>query len=350
MNSVLADALRRRIGLALGAALLVPKIVQSGDSDTAAPSEVCFDRVGSEGSCLPLAYVEDEIYQQLGRTCSAGEGSFSDGQCCYPVDCADTTLNDCGCYGRPYVDGARVVRADVSSDGQWQGHAASPDVAGLSAEARERLARFWLDNALSEHSSVAGFHRFALDLLAHGAPPALVLAAGRAAAEEVRHTQLCAVLASGYAGRPVGPGPLPIASVEVARSLEELAVWTARDGAVAETLAALLAGAMLERAADPACRRALTVIARDEASHAALAWRSLAWAVSTGGRSVVDAIAPVLLASPESFRDAAGRSELAAHGLLSDVEQRKVREVGLREVIGPAALALIGKSEGRASA
>ena len=351
MNSDLADALRRRIGLALGAALLVPKIVQSGDSDTAAPAEVCLDHVASDGSCLPLANVAGEIDEQLTCGWSAGEGALNDdGQCCYPVQCNDPMIgpsNGCGCYGRPYVEAARIVRADVSSDGHWQRGAASPDVAGLAPEDRERLARFWLDNALSEHSSVAGFHRFALDLLAHGAPPDLVLAAGRAAAEEIRHAQLCSALASAYGGRPIGPGRLPIANAAVASSLEELAVWTARDGAVGETLAALLAGVMLDRATDPACRRALTVIARDEASHATLAWRTLAWAVARGGRSVADAIAPFLLSPADASGLLADRTELGAHGLVSDADHREVQRRGMRDVVRPSALALLDRHDRR---
>ena len=44
---------------------------------------------------------------------------------------------------------------------------------------RRRLAELWSQDALLEHASIASFSRFALQLLAVAAPPALVAGAHR---------------------------------------------------------------------------------------------------------------------------------------------------------------------------
>jgi hypothetical protein len=126
---------------------------------------------------------------------------------------------------------------------------------------------------------VASFARLVLDLLAVGAPAELVAAASRAQAEEIEHARLCFSLASAYAGRPVGPGPLPEAGLGDGRRLDralrlrQLAVDSLRDGCWGEQRSAdeLRARAAVET--DPAVRAVLERLAADEQRHADLGWR-----------------------------------------------------------------------------
>src|SRR5262249_8650748 len=156
--------------------------------------------------------------------------------------------------------------------------------------------------------------RFALELLAAGAPASLVEAAHRAALDEVRHARLCLGLASAYAGAPLGPAPFPFdGRVEGSADPADNSAPAARggrggealtEGCVGETLAAALAMEQLGRAEDPAVRAALAIIAEDEARHAELAWRAVAWAVRAGGERVRAAVAQALA---EEVRVAAAR-------------------------------------------
>jgi hypothetical protein len=178
--------------------------------------------------------------------------------------------------------------------------------------------------ALAEHASVASFSRLALELLALGAPPDLVDDAHAAARDEVRHARLTFGLAS--AGVGVGPGPLPLADLTLAADLVSLAVATAREGCVAETISALQVAEASP--ADDAERAVLAVLARDEARHAAFAWRVLRWAIDAGGEPVRAAVAEVF-ARPPSF------------GEDGPLTSRAVAERGWREVIRPTADALL---------
>lgn len=241
---------------------------------------------------------------------------------------------DCGgCYGRPYIAEDRVRVASITDTDAWLAAIDVPSLGELDAAQRAALAEFWTTAALSEHSSVAGFHRFALDLLAHGAPPELVMRAQRAAIEELEHARACFGLASAYAGRAIGPGPMPLGSTApVASTLAELAVWTVHEGCVGETVAAWLASEIHEHAQDPAVREVMAKIAREEAEHAELAWATLRWAMAAGGeevrRAIVDAFASARVTPPRH-----GSAPLPGHGLLADARVEASVRVAFSEVV-----------------
>ena len=73
-----------------------------------------------------------------------------------------------------------------------------------------------------------------------------------------------------------------------------IAAATVREGGIGETLAAYHAEIAASRAEDPVIRAALSTIADDEARHAALAWRSVAWVLERGGSEVRDAVIEAL--------------------------------------------------------
>ncbi|MEL6344864.1 MAG: ferritin-like domain-containing protein [Myxococcota bacterium] len=247
--------------------------------------------------------------------------------------------------GRPFeVAQSAVVAPAVAGEG-WGGVALAP--AALPAASRAALAAAWLRDAQAEHASVASFARFALRLLALGAPAALVADAQAAMGDEIRHAERCFALASRYAGEPLRPGPLPLdGALDGGEDLVAVSVEVLREGAIGESIGALLADAMRQQATDPAVREALTEIAEDEARHAQAAWRFLAWAVAEGGAPVRAALSAALEAAiSEHLPDAVDKKPApigwAAHGRLAAAEQRRTIRRAIRQVVRPCAAALL---------
>jgi hypothetical protein len=260
--------------------------------------------------------------------------------CCYVVqEIAD-------CTGRPFlVDEQPLCALAVAGAGWSEGGEPSPRVDDLSGETRASLAEAWTRDGLLEHASIASFGRFALELLAAGAPADLVSAAHQAALDEVRHARLCFSLARAYAGAPLAPGGFPFGGhVEVSSDLADIAARAAREGAIGETIAAVQAEEQRARATDPAVRAALAIIAADEARHAELAWRTVVWALRTGGPRVHAAVAEALAIVESACADGArGEGALEVHGRLDPEERRRVAGRAIVEVIRPAARVLLGR-------
>jgi hypothetical protein len=244
-----------------------------------------------------------------------------------------------GGIGRPLVTADGVITAPRRAGGAWC--ASMPIATGLSADARCALADAWARDAAFEHASVASFARFALELMALGAPAHLVAGAHAAALDEVEHARLCYGLASRY-GDAVGPGELPIAgALAIGGDLVALAVSTALEGCVGETASALLAREQAERATDPQVKAALGTIAEDEARHAELAWATLAWALATGGAPVKEALTTAFADAEQHLPRVAEAHALEPHGRLDVATARDVNARALRDVILPCAAALL---------
>jgi hypothetical protein len=109
--------------------------------------------------------------------------------------------------GRPLVvEGAwRVACGMTRSDWSQGSTPLTAELENLSPTVRERAAAHYLAIAKLEHASVASFMRFALALLAHGAPADLVRDANAAALDEIEHARAAFALASALAGEPLGP-------------------------------------------------------------------------------------------------------------------------------------------------
>ncbi len=299
-----------------------------GDSSTSSSSSTSTSTSSGDGGGATLGPSRTSGDMNSGSSDSAGTAGAE------PYD-PDPGCG--GCYGRPYVreHEARLASA-VSRDG-WSDKLHVDGIERLADVQRDALATFWTAAALSEHSSVAGFHRFALDLLAHGAPADLVVAAQRAAVQELEHARACFGLASAYAKRELGPGLIPLgATAPIASTLVELAVWTVHEGCVGETVAAWLAAEIHEHAENPTVRAVMAKIAAEEAEHAELAWATIRWAIAVGGVPVADAV-------DAAFRSARARPELASrasctsHGLLPPAEVAATMQRALVEIVRPCA-------------
>lgn len=188
--------------------------------------------------------------------------------------------------GRPLEGPAGAVTAASTRGADW--------LAALVAEVPRdaRAAARWKRAALEEHASVAAFARLSLSLLLLGAPSNLVRGAHEAALEEVAHARLSFAVASAYAGRTIGPGPLPVgAASPPAVTLRALFEETLRGGCVGEALAALSARRQAARTRPPALRLALARLAEDEGRHAELAARIAAWCVMSASPAEKSAMA-----------------------------------------------------------
>ena len=168
-----------------------------------------------------------------------------------------------------------------------------------------RKAEKWTRQAQGEHASVGSFAVFSLQLMTNAAPPVLLAGASRAAGDEVRHAEQSFALASAFGGRVVTAGPLPAAVLQNGlqpQSLRELALAALEEGGIAETLSVLRAADQYDRliatgeaqsALDQLERDTLLGIVRDETRHAALAWRTVAWASAQSKQLAKECLAMV---------------------------------------------------------
>ena len=256
---------------------------------------------------------------------------------------------------RPFLVGSSMRSARGEARDDWSS-TLSDDLAGddarLSAVTRRELARVWLADALEEHASIAAFARFTMLMLSVGAPPELVVASQRASLDEVNHARDCFALARRYGETATGPGALDVHDSMGAMSLADLAALTAEEGCVGETLGAALAAEQLALAPDPAARRVLARIVKDEARHAELAWRFVAWAVaeeragSLGAAGVLAAVTSAVNHAVRATRAMHVRpciAELAAwhaHGRVTCAEARAASERAIVEIVLPCLEAL----------
>ena len=264
---------------------------------------------------------------------------------------------------RPFLVGSSMRSARSEARDDWS--ASLPeDAAGdrsLSAVTKRELARVWLADALEEHASVAAFARFTMLMLSVGAPPDLVVASQRASLDEVNHARDCFALAQRYGAIAVGPGALDVHDSIGPMSLADLAALTAEEGCVGETLGAALAAEQLALVTDPAVRRVLSRIAKDEARHAELSWRFVAWAVaeerrgSLGAAGVLAAVTTAVDHAVRATRAMAIRpclAELAdwhGHGRVTCAEAREAGERAIVDLVLPC-LAALGAGSARHAA
>ncbi len=269
------------------------------------------DTCDSDADCTPG-------YHCAAYPGTCGEGSFACqtpkddcGSCkafeiCQVQEDGSRACGNGGVCGRPFLveDAARV--APVEARGDWaDGRLAGPRVDHLTSSERAALAAHWSKLGQMEHASIAAFARFQLQLLALGAPPELVQACNQALVDETAHTRLCFALASAYAGRALGPGPLDVSHSLNVTSLADIVDLVLYEGCFGETSAALEALEAAQTAKDPVVRRTYEQIAADEQRHAELAFRFVRWALERDHSGVAERIRAALPQAPAGVRDVA---------------------------------------------
>jgi hypothetical protein len=327
-------------------------------SDSACPKgSLCASAPTSWGGCSWDPLVPSYICQSPNDTC------LTDKQCATSAPaCAydgDAGARQCrpgqlACPGRPFLVEGAARLAGSCRRADWSTGTAGPlrPHSELGPRERELLADHWTRTALMEHASVAAFARFALELLALGAPADLVAGAAAAMTDETKHARLAFTLASGYGGVEVGPGPLEVEGALAPISARSTFRTLVREGCIGETLAAVEATETLAHATDPDVRDTLQAIAADETRHAELSWRAARWLFDSGDADfrvwaraeLTTAIAERRPARPSHASDVTattGRGRLAEHGLLPDPVREELTESTLRELVGPCAEVLL---------
>jgi hypothetical protein len=242
--------------------------------------------------------------------------------CCYPVEVVDHDPGAECAVGRPYYEGGKPRSAPLAS----------------RTKVGTARARAWANAGAGEHASVAAFARLSLQLLRHGAPAALLRGVHQAALDEVRHTEVCWSLAQRFGAEPLAAGAFPFsAPVAVDVSLAELAAAAVREGCLAETLGAHVMDAAARLAPESAVREALRTIADEEATHAVLSFRIVAWALAVGGDDVRAAVRAAL-ALPWPRLDVA---ELALRAGVESEALGAAAHAGVADVLEPAVARLL---------
>lgn len=253
-----------------------------------------------------------------------------------------------GCpVGRPFTVRGVARTADLIPGDDWSDEL-GPDTSRLDPITRAALTDYWSHEARFEHASVASFARFLLQLLAVAAPAELLDGAQHAIHEEYEHARTALGFVAAYGGTPMRPGALPIHdALESATDPVAIAVSAAKEGCIAETVAAMQVAMAAECATDPAVKRALTRIAREEMEHAELAWTFLRWAVLALGPEVRSAVEQVFAEASRhvslgAITDLPGDpTAMLAHGYLRLEDRKSVAVSVLSNVVAPAARALL---------
>jgi len=270
--------------------------------------------------------------------------SVENNACCYEV-----VARSFPCYvGRTFFVDEGIVKAELRAGRSWRAGSV-PEVSAMPAATRRALAEAWARDGLFEHASVASFSRFAMELLALGAPADLVRDTHAAAVDEVRHAELCLGLASAYFGESVEPAALPVPGpLVIEANLATVAAEAVMEGCIGETVATVQALDALAAATDPAVREVLEVTVADETRHAELAWRFVAWAIDEGGAPVREAVQEAFA----GFRPPVARVEdfegvdlaiYAEHGRQRAVEGRAIAERAMTEILQPAMCVLLSR-------
>ena len=260
-------------------------------------------------------------------------GSMTGVACCYPAEITDGESN---CVvGRPYWEDGKQRQAPLS-----------PSVAGSVGIDPQRAAA-WAAAGAGEHASVAAFARLSLQLMALGAPNALLRDVHQAALDEVKHAEQCWALAQCFGGAPVSAGPFPFQdSLSTRIGLAQLAADAVREGCLAETLGAHVLSVAAEHAPEAAVQRILSSMAEEEARHAVLSFRIVAWALQSGDSEVR---ASVLAALEAPWP----RLDVKELSLRSNVDEQLLAvgaELGVRDVLAPAAKHLLAAEAPRPAA
>lgn len=234
-----------------------------------------------------------------------------------------------GPHGRPLRRRGAPVLPPLAPRGGGDASWTTADVAsrlsieGLAPTSRHALAAAWLEDARTEHASVATFARLSLDLLALGAPPDLVARAHEAARDEVHHARIAYAIASVYAGASLAPAPYVAAAERVdaedARARRERVAREALlEGIVGEGACAAVLARCAKRTLEPALAEHLARLARDEAAHAALARDVLVWVAPSLSGEALAALADMDSRAPRGVSRA--RSPFEAHGRFASFE------------------------------
>lgn len=165
-----------------------------------------------------------------------------------------------------------------------------------ASELRPSIGAFWRETGRTEYASVVAFLKLAIELIAVGAPPDLVLDATNDARDEMRHAQNCFAIAQAFDGKILRPAAFPVVSTATMilhwrlLSLCRIGVSAIVDGALYESVSARIMAKMSKKCDDKVLGQKLKELAEDEFRHSAHGWEIAKWCIAEGGEFVMLAI------------------------------------------------------------
>jgi hypothetical protein len=217
----------------------------------------------------------------------------------------------------------------------------------LDAATRHQLSLQWERRATAELRVASIFAVLAREFFEVGADPAVQQICARAVSDEVRHAEICRLLAERYGARSVewpAPGPVPMPLHETAPERLRPTLRAVAMGCINETIATAWLEASLKDATSALARSAIRELIADDVHHARLGWAHLGSArVTAQVRAEVAAWLPRLLhvaALPWLATDDSEPGGVPAHGVPS-AETTRLTVVGaIRDLVLPGFEAL----------
>ena len=118
--------------------------------------------------------------------------------------------------------------------------------------------------------------------------------------------------------------------------------WTvAREAAINETLAVIIAAEQRKATTEPAIQLFLEGVIRDESRHAELAWKTLRWCIDVGGEDVRNRLHEIMMEEPSIGSTDFPEEALLKYGLCSRKHINKAIEQGMKRVVRPSFASLL---------
>lgn len=217
-----------------------------------------------------------------------------------------------------------------------------PSVDALDGATRERLSLQWEVRATAELRVASVFAVLIRELLETGADPPVLQICARAVSDEVRHAEICRLLAERYGAREVAwPAPGATPMPPHARAPERLrpTLRAVAMGCINETIASAWLEASLKGATAPLARAAIRELMADDVHHARLGWAHLASEriVPRTRREIAAWVPRLLETAAKPWLDGAVGDDpgVPDHGVPSAEATRAIVHSTVRDVILP---------------
>lgn len=213
----------------------------------------------------------------------------------------------------------------------------------LDARRRRTLGEAWLARARQEHLAVGAFARIAHALAEEGCEPVVLELVARAAADEVRHAELCARYAAAWLGEGAVPrrfrGVPKIPEHPDADPATRVLLHVVEMCCFSETFTGVYLGEMHARATESVARALLESLLEDEIDHGRAGWAYVAERARDGRLGGLAEALPALVARTTAGVLGASAEDddpaLEAHGWLGRTAAAAVYRRALSEVILP---------------
>ena len=232
---------------------------------------------------------------------------------------------------------------DLSSKIEQALDAEDRGIEELSADERGIVGAAWLHRAESEMTAAVVFVDLATDLFAEPAAPSVRWLAVRAAADEMRHSEICRRVAGRYLGsEPALPSPRRYESARFGDCPEPVnrTLRIVMQSCISETVGSAALKELLDRARGPVVRAALRELLRDEIDHARIGYAHLSSGlVGANHKEHIRRALPTLLEVTKGAwlaeSDSAPPIAPPGHGCFSHAEVRGVVDDAIQNLVMP---------------